>query len=133
MWRRAEVNLFSWLSISRIQWPGQGWGVNFVHASKWSSPLGGLCSAAVNHFWTKGSSFSFFSGPPNTQLALLLGEAHWNCPPWPGPLVTIRMSCFITGDPGKEYGTNKPPPTSRVRERSKGNTTCLSTSQNPSR
>ena len=26
----------------------------------------------------------------------------------------------MTGDPDKEYGTNKPPPTGRVRERSKG-------------
>ena len=24
------------------------------------------------------------------------------------------MSCFMTGDPDKEYGTNKPPPTGRV-------------------
>ena len=38
----------------------------------------------------------------------------------------------MTGDPDKEYGTNKPPPTRRVRERSKGDTVCLSTSQNPS-
>ena len=37
------------------------------------------------------------------------------------------MSCFTTGGPGK------PPPTSRVRERSKGDTTCPTTSQNPSR
>ena len=29
------------------------------------------------------------------------------------------MSCFMTGGPGKELGTNKPPPTGRVRERSK--------------
>ena len=43
------------------------------------------------------------------------------------------MSCFMTGDPDKEYRTNKPPPTRRVRERSKGDTTCPSTSQNPSR
>ena len=42
------------------------------------------------------------------------------------------MSCFRTGGPGKEQGTNKPPPTRRVRERSKGNITCLTTSQNPS-
>ena len=42
------------------------------------------------------------------------------------------MSCFMTGDPDKEYGTNKPPPTGRVRERSKGDTTCPTTSQNPS-
>ena len=38
----------------------------------------------------------------------------------------------MTGDPGKEYGTNKPPPTGRVQERSKGDTTCPSTSQNSS-
>ena len=42
------------------------------------------------------------------------------------------MSCFTTGGPGKEYGTNKPPPTGRVQERSKGDTTCPTTSQNPS-
>ena len=42
------------------------------------------------------------------------------------------MSCFTTGGPGKEHRTNKPPPTSRVWERSKGGTACLSTSQNPS-
>ena len=38
----------------------------------------------------------------------------------------------MTGDSGKEYGTNKPPPTGRVREKSKGDTMCPSTSQNPS-
>ena len=37
------------------------------------------------------------------------------------------MSC-----PGKEHGTNKPPPTRRAQERSKGDTTCPTTSQNPS-
>ena len=37
----------------------------------------------------------------------------------------------MTGGPGKEQGTNKPPPTRRVQERSKGDTTCLTTSQNP--
>ena len=39
----------------------------------------------------------------------------------------------MTGGPGKEHGTNKPPPTRRVLERSKRDTTCLTTSQNPSR
>jgi len=38
----------------------------------------------------------------------------------------------MTGDPAKEHGTNKPPPTGRVQERSKGDTTCPTTSQNPS-
>ena len=38
----------------------------------------------------------------------------------------------MTGDPDKEYGTNKPRPTGRVQERSKGDTACLSTSHNPS-
>ena len=38
----------------------------------------------------------------------------------------------MTGGPGKEQGTNKPLPTRRIWERSKGDTTCLTTSQNPS-
>ena len=37
----------------------------------------------------------------------------------------------MTGGPGKGHGTNKPPPTGRVQERPKGNTTCPTTSQNP--
>ena len=48
------------------------------------------------------------------------GNTDWNCPPWPGITVTICMSYFMTGDPGKEYATNKPPPTGRIQERSKG-------------
>ena len=43
------------------------------------------------------------------------------------------MNCFPTGGPGKEHGTYKPPPTRRIRERPKGDTTYLTTSQNPSR
>ena len=39
----------------------------------------------------------------------------------------------MAGGPGKEHETNKPPPTGRVQEGSKGDTTCPSTSQNPSR
>ena len=63
----------------------------------------------------------------------LLGEAHWlRPPPRPGTIVTICMSCFTTGGPGKKHGTNKPPPTGRVLESSKGDTTCPTTSQNPS-
>ena len=42
------------------------------------------------------------------------------------------MSCFKTGSPGKEHETNKPPPNGSIQERSKGDTTCLTTSQNPS-
>ena len=37
----------------------------------------------------------------------------------------------MTGGPRKENRTNKPPPTGGAWERSKGNTTCLTTSQNP--
>ena len=51
-------------------------------------------------------------------------HTDWNRPPWPGTIVTICMSCFMTGDPDKEYRTNKPPPTGRVWERSKGDTVC---------
>ena len=64
----------------------------------------------------------------------LLGEAHWlKLPPRPGTIVTICTSCFTTGGPGKEHKTNKLLPTGRDQERSKGDTTCLTTSQNPSR
>ena len=38
----------------------------------------------------------------------------------------------MTGGPGKEHRTNKPPPTGRVQDRSKGDTTFPTTSQNPS-
>ena len=41
------------------------------------------------------------------------------------------MSCFTTGGPGKEHWSNKPPPTGRVRQRSKGDTTGPTISQNP--
>ena len=38
----------------------------------------------------------------------------------------------MTRGPGKEHETNKPPPTGRVLERSKGDTTCPTTFQSPS-
>ena len=85
--------------------------------------------------WTPCSQVLFkgtvLHGMAQRPQVSLLGEAHWNCPPWPGTIGTICMSCFTTWDPGKEQGTNKPPPTRRVRERSKGDTTCPTTSQNP--
>ena len=68
----------------------------------------------------------------NPQDKLLRKHTDWNRPPWPGTIVTTCMSCFMTGGPTKEHGTNKPPPTGRVQDRSKGDTTCLTTSQNPS-
>ena len=47
----------------------------------------------------------------------MLGEAHRLKPPtWPGTKVTICMSCFTTGGPGKEHGANKSPPTGRVQK-----------------
>ena len=56
----------------------------------------------------------------------------WNDLPFPDTRVTICMNCFMTGGPGKEHGTNKWPPTGRVWGRSKGDTTCLTTSLNHS-
>ena len=38
-------------------------------------------------------------------------------PPWPGTIVTICMSCFKTGGPSKEHGTNKPPLIGRVQKK----------------
>ena len=55
----------------------------------------------------------------------VLGEAHSLKPPTlAGTIVTMFMSCFTTGGPGKELGTNKPPPTGRIQERSKGDAVC---------
>ena len=66
----------------------------------------------------QGCRMRLVSEHQDWKHAAEVGEAHWNRPPWPGSVVTICMSCFMTGDPGKEHGTNKPPPTGRVRERS---------------
>ena len=60
-------------------------------------------------------------------------HADWNYPPWPGTMATICLSYFTTAGPGKEHGINKPPPTRRIQERSKGDVICPTTSQNPSR
>ena len=65
-------------------------------------------------------------------LGFVRGSTNWNCPPWPGTIVTTCMSCFMTGGPGKEHGTNKLPLTRRVQKRSKSDTTCPATSQNRS-
>ena len=37
-----------------------------------------------------------------------------------GTAVTTCVSYLTTGGPGKEHGTDKPPPTRRIQERSKG-------------
>ena len=64
----------------------------------------------------------------------LLRVTHWLKPPTlTSTIVTICMSYFITGGPGKEHTTNKPPSTRKIQEMSKGDTTCPTTSQNPSR
>ena len=42
------------------------------------------------------------------------------------------MSYFTIGSPRKEDGTNKPPPTGRIQERSEGDAMHSTTSQNPS-
>ena len=108
--------------------------------------------STVNLKWKKAkytgsSQYAFQEMMINTRIPAVentskVWENKWNCqgkhtewkrPAWPGTIVTICMSCFMTGDPDKEYGTNKPPPTWRVWERSKGHTACQSTSQNPSR
>ena len=54
----------------------------------------------------------------------------WNHPLQPG--TSNHLQYFMTGGPSKEPGTNKPPPTKRVWERSKGDTLCPTTSQNSS-
>ena len=67
------------------------------------------------------------------MISLLLGEACWLKLPTLARLHSNHLhGCFTTGGPAKERGTNKPQPTGRVWESSKGNTIRLTTSQNPS-
>ena len=54
-------------------------------------------------------------------------------PSWPGTAVTICVSYFTTSGLSKEHGTNKPPATGKVQEKSKGDDTSPTTSENPTR
>ena len=47
-------------------------------------------------------------------------------PPWPGTVVTIPVSSFMTEGPGKEHEINKLPSTRSIQERSKQDATCPS-------
>ena len=61
---------------------------------------------------------------PKTERNLfieLLGETHWMT--LPDTIVTTRVRYFTTGGPDKEHRTDKPLPTGRVWERSKGDAT----------
>lgn len=48
-----------------------------------------------------------------------------------GPTVTVCLSHFATGGPGKGHGANKPSPAGRVQEKSKGSTRGPAASQDP--
>ena len=68
------------------------------------------------------------------RLVQLLEEAHGlKLPTQARHRSNNCVNYFMTEGPGKEHGTHKPPPTARVGERSKGDTTWPSTSQNPPR
>ena len=60
-----------------------------------------------------------FLGLPSSYVPVR-GKTGWNLSSWPDTTVTIRMSYFTTGGPGKEHGTNKTALTGRIWERSKG-------------
>ena len=96
----------------------------------WGAFLWGL--HLISSVWTNTSSF--WTYPGQDEMPGCCGKhTDWNRPPWSGAIVTICMSCFMTGGPGKEHWTKKSPATGRVQERSKGDTTRPTTSQNPSR
>ena len=109
--------------------------LNTCWTSKWSSVLLKTSSAWVyskvlieqvlTRAWA--SVFNHCQGYSNVKL---LGETHWLKPPTltrhhskPSGWVVLQQ---------EEHRTNKPPPTRRVQERSKGDATCPSISQNPS-
>ena len=117
IWSFCRV--FLEFSLSHYFWPVHNFAMDHI-----SFNCGSL---SVAHFFHLHCLLSV------TPTMILLGEAHWLKPPTLARHHSNHyMSCFMTGDPDKEFGTNKPPPTGRVRERSKGDTAYLSTSQNPS-
>ena len=60
------------------------------------------------------------------------GEAPWLPPPTLARHhSTICVSHFTTGYLSKEHGTNKPPATGKVQEKSDGDATSPTTSENP--
>ena len=67
-----------------------------------------------------------------STLYLLGKHTDWNCLLWLGTTVTTCTTNFTTGGHSKEHRTNKPPTTRRIWERSKRDTVCPTTSQNPS-
>jgi len=77
-----------------------------------------------NTSWLSKVLTPLFSESCLSRPASCCYRKHWNDPLWPGTIVTICISYFTTGGPRKEHETNKPPPTRRIRERSKGDTTC---------
>ena len=111
----------------------QSYGFSSSHVWMWESDYKESWTLKNWYFWTVLLEKTLES-PLDSKETQLLREAHWLKPPPPQPctIVTICMSCFMTGDPDKEYRTNKPPPTRRVLERSKGDMEYPSTSKNPS-
>ena len=64
----------------------------------------------------------------------ILKETHWLKPPTQARHYNNYLhEYFTTGGLSKECGTIKPPPNGRAQERPKGDTTCPTTSQDPSR
>ena len=92
----------------------------WVFSIIWAIGTGSFFRTSLKSFWTR------------SQQPYCYGRhTDWNCPPWPGTIVTTGLSYFMTGGPIKENEANKPPPIRRVQERSKGDTTCPTSSQNP--
>ena len=129
-WRAHYWGLFcllvSWHSLKTIQCGSQlsshpkvlmfSWKI-FQHSHRWQPQF------TSRHI----SEFSDFNSKD-----LILRKTHWlKLPCWPGTMVTIRISYFMTGGSSKKYRTNKPQSTGRVQERSKGGAMCPTTSQNP--
>ena len=126
-WTWVWVNSGSWWWTGR---PGvlrfMGWQ-SWTWLSEWTE-LNWIKWHVIKYFI---STFQTVKLIENSEI-LLLGETHWLKPSTLARHHSNHLhSCFMTGGPSKEQETNKPPPTGRVQERSKGGTTYLTTSQNP--
>ena len=133
---RAMLGLPGWATL---------WGA-LIHCFKFRKPGRQMDGLKATRRVRTCTALYPLSAVPGTGTTLLLshprqgrrpeppplGATRWlQPPPWPGPVVTICVSYFTTGDSSRECRANKPPSTGRIWERSKGEATCPSPSQNP--
>ena len=75
------------------------WTWVWVNSSRWGwtgrpGVLQSMGSQRVGDNWATELHWTDRSGRVRENMMFLLGEAHWNCPPWPDTIVTIQCELF---------------------------------------